>query len=42
MVDEHPTVYSTMWGTSESSVTGTLSDWSVIDIVHRINVPTLL
>ncbi|ESK95459.1 proline-specific peptidase [Moniliophthora roreri MCA 2997] len=42
MVDIDPTVYSTMWGPSEFGVTGTLSNWTVVDIIHRINVPTLL
>lgn len=37
-----PTVYNTMNGPNEFYVIGTLKSWSVIDEVHRINVPTLL
>ena len=41
-IDEDPTVYHTMNGPSEFHVVGTLRDWSVIDRVHRIDVPTLV
>lgn len=34
-------VYTTMWGPSEAFATGTLKDWSVIDRLHEIKVPTL-
>ncbi|PBK70023.1 proline-specific peptidase [Armillaria solidipes] len=37
-----PTVYSTMWGSSDFNMTGTMKGWSVIDIVHNIKAPTLL
>jgi L-proline amide hydrolase len=37
-----PTVYLTMNGPSEFHVTGTLRDWSIVERVHAINVPTLL
>ncbi|WP_326825037.1 proline iminopeptidase-family hydrolase [Streptosporangium sp. NBC_01756] len=37
-----PTVYSTMNGPSEFHVIGTLRDWSVVDCVADIEVPTLL
>lgn len=37
-----PTVYYTMNGPSEFHVIGTLRDWSVIEEVSRIKVPTLL
>ncbi|KAL0578642.1 hypothetical protein V5O48_003342 [Marasmius crinis-equi] len=36
------TVYSKMWGPNEFSITGTLKGWSITDILHRINVPTLV
>jgi L-proline amide hydrolase len=36
------TVYFTMNGPSEFHVTGTLRDWSVVDICSEISVPTLL
>jgi L-proline amide hydrolase len=41
-IAEDPTVYYTMNGPSEFHVIGTLKTWSVVDAVHRINVPTLL
>ncbi|UJR29686.1 hypothetical protein I4U23_017234 [Adineta vaga] len=36
-----PTVYLTMWGPSEFYVTGSLKNWSIIDRLHLIEVPTL-
>lgn len=39
---DDPTVYYTMNGPNEFHVIGTLKDWSVVDEVHRIEVPTLL
>ncbi|KAJ7727389.1 proline-specific peptidase [Mycena metata] len=36
------TVYSTMNGPSEFTVTGTLKTWTVIEDLHKIDVPTLL
>ena len=41
-IAEDPTVYYTMNGPSEFHVIGTLKTWSVVDAVHRIQVPTLL
>ncbi|KAJ7136100.1 proline-specific peptidase [Mycena epipterygia] len=41
-VDEDPTVYSTMIGPSEFNITGTLKDWTIVDGLHKISVPTLL
>ena len=41
-IDEDPTVYHTMNGPSEFHVIGTLRDWSVVDRVKEIDVPTLL
>jgi L-proline amide hydrolase len=38
----NPTVYNTMNGPNEFYVIGTLRNWSVIDKVKAINVPTLL
>ncbi len=37
-----PTVYRTMNGPTEFHVIGTLRDWSIIDRIDRIAVPTLL
>jgi L-proline amide hydrolase len=37
-----PTVYSVMNGPSEFHVTGTLRDWSIVDCLGDIEVPTLL
>jgi len=37
-----PTVYSTTLGPSEFTIIGTLKDWSCLDQIHTINVPTLL
>ncbi|KAF9267134.1 proline-specific peptidase [Marasmius fiardii PR-910] len=36
------TVYSSMWGSAEFTILGTLKTWTITDILHRINVPTLL
>jgi L-proline amide hydrolase len=41
-IARNPTVYNTMNGPNEFYVIGTLRDWSVIDKVKAINVPTLL
>jgi L-proline amide hydrolase len=41
-IAEDPTVYHTMNGPSEFFVIGTLKDWSIIDRLDRITVPTLL
>lgn len=41
-IARNPTVYNTMNGPNEFYVIGTLKTWSVIDQVHRIDVPTLL
>ncbi|PWY92272.1 proline-specific peptidase [Aspergillus heteromorphus CBS 117.55] len=37
-----PTVALTTLGPSEFHVTGSLKDWSVLDTLHKIKVPTLL
>ncbi len=34
-------VYSTMWGPSETHATGILKDWSIIDRLRAVSVPTL-
>jgi L-proline amide hydrolase len=39
---EDPTVYHTMNGPSEFHVIGSIRDWSIIDRLDRIQVPTLL
>ncbi|KAL8948947.1 MAG: hypothetical protein Q9222_004912, partial [Ikaeria aurantiellina] len=39
---EDDTVYLTMNGPSEFSVTGTLKTWNIRDDLHKIKVPTLL
>ncbi|KIJ41484.1 hypothetical protein M422DRAFT_172122 [Sphaerobolus stellatus SS14] len=36
------TVVMTMYGPDEFHTLGTLKDWSIIDDIHKINVPTLL
>ncbi|MGC8481041.1 MAG: proline iminopeptidase-family hydrolase [Acidimicrobiales bacterium] len=41
-IDEDPTVYHTMNGPSEFHVIGTAKDWSAVDRLHLINVPTLV
>lgn len=41
-IDADPTVYHTMNGPSEFHVVGSLRDWSVVDEVDRIQVPTLV
>jgi L-proline amide hydrolase len=41
-IDADPTVYHTMNGPSEFHVVGTLKDWTIVDRLDRINVPTLL
>jgi L-proline amide hydrolase len=41
-IAEDPTVYHTMNGPSEFHVVGTLKNWSVVDRLHKIIVPTLL
>jgi L-proline amide hydrolase len=39
-VARNPTVYNVMNGPNEFFVVGTLKSWSIIDRLHRINVPT--
>jgi L-proline amide hydrolase len=41
-IEADPTVYHTMNGPSEFHVIGSLKDWSIIDRLDRIAVPTLL
>ena len=41
-LDEDPTVYHTMNGPSEFHVIGTLRDWSIVDRLDAVAVPTLL
>lgn len=41
-IDEDPTVYHTMNGPSEFHVVGSLRDWSIIDRLDRVQVPTLV
>jgi L-proline amide hydrolase len=41
-IDEDPTVYLAMNGPSEFHVIGSLRDWSIVDRVGSIEVPTLL
>jgi L-proline amide hydrolase len=42
LLGEDPTVYHSMNGPNEFYCVGTLRDWSVVDRVGRIDVPTLL
>ncbi|KAG2063926.1 proline-specific peptidase [Suillus decipiens] len=39
---QNPTVYHTMIGPSEFTITGTLKSWSCLDQIHTITTPTLL
>jgi L-proline amide hydrolase len=41
-IEADPTVYFTMNGPSEFHVIGSLKTWSIIDRLHKIQVPTLL
>ncbi len=41
-IERDPTVYHTMNGPSEFHVIGTLREWSVIDRLDQVSVPTLL
>lgn len=41
-LDQDPTVYSTMIGPSEFTITGSLADWSVAERVAGITVPSLV
>ncbi|KAF8903327.1 Alpha/Beta hydrolase protein [Gymnopilus junonius] len=38
----NPTIYHAMLGPSEFSIIGSLKDWSIVDILHKIAYPTLL
>jgi proline-specific peptidase len=42
MMEKYPQVYETMWGPNEFSVTGTLRNWSFIERLKEIKVPTLI
>ncbi|KAK7435528.1 hypothetical protein VKT23_019650 [Stygiomarasmius scandens] len=41
-MEQDSTVYLTMNGPSEFFITGSLKDWSILDELHLISVPTLL
>jgi L-proline amide hydrolase len=41
-MDADPTVYHAMNGPTEFHVIGSMKDWSIIDRLHNIDVPTLL
>jgi L-proline amide hydrolase len=41
-MEAEPTVYHTMNGPNEFHVVGTLRNWSIIDRLDRIDVPTLV
>jgi L-proline amide hydrolase len=41
-IEADPTVYFTMNGPSEFHVIGSLKHWSIIDRLHKVQVPTLL
>ncbi|QOL13972.1 proline iminopeptidase-family hydrolase [Dickeya dianthicola] len=41
-MNDDPTVYHAMNGPTEFHVIGSMKDWSIIDRLHAINVPTLL
>jgi L-proline amide hydrolase len=40
--ERYPEVYTTMWGPNEFNPTGVLNDWSVVDQLEEIDVPTLI
>src|SRR5262249_1349624 len=42
LIDEDPTVYHTMNGPSEFHVVGTMRDWTIVDQVKQMAVPTLV
>jgi len=42
LLEEDSTVYGTMNGPNEFFIVGSLKTWSVIDDLHKINVPTLI
>jgi len=41
-LEQNPEVYYTMWGPSEFYALGTLRDWSVVDRLGELRVPTLV
>jgi L-proline amide hydrolase len=41
-MEAEPTVYHTMNGPNEFHILGTLRDWSIVDRLHAIEVPTLV
>ncbi|MEU4292338.1 hypothetical protein AB0E63_29280 [Kribbella sp. NPDC026596] len=41
-IEDDPTVYHTMNGPSEFHVVGSLKDWTIVDRLPRIAVPTLV
>ncbi|KAH9474306.1 L-amino acid amidase [Psilocybe cubensis] len=41
-VSKNPMVYHSMFGVSEFNITGTLKDWSIVEILHQIPYTTLL
>jgi len=41
-LEKDPTVYGTMNGPSEVFIVGSLKGWSIVDQLHKIDVPTLL
>jgi L-proline amide hydrolase len=41
-MEAEPTVYHTMNGVNEFFVTGTMADWTVIDRLPQVAVPTLV
>jgi len=41
-MEANPTVYQTMQGPSEFTITGTLKTWTIVEILNTINVPTLM
>jgi L-proline amide hydrolase len=42
LIEQNPEVYGTMNGPSEFHVIGTIKDWSIVDRLGEIRVPTLL
>jgi L-proline amide hydrolase len=42
LLSENPSVYGSMWGNYEFSPTGSLRDWSIVERLSQIAVPTLV
>ncbi|KZP26593.1 proline-specific peptidase [Athelia psychrophila] len=41
-IEQDPTVYHTLNGPNDFTVVGPLKDWTIVDDIHKIKIPTLL